>query len=198
MAKLLDKLSGEMNKLGYEKRSPKSRTWLKSQIKDLNGATSRRSLIQSRENMKPRSALGRMYFYYYDAKTKEKLPYWDRFPLTIPIEKYNDGFLGLNLHYLPPNYRLVLLDKLYDFTTNDKFNETTRMKLSYELLSGLTRLKEFSPCLKRYLFSHLKSQFIEVPADQWEIAIFLPVEQFVGATTAKVHRETRKELRGKK
>ena len=198
MAKLLDKLSGEMNKLGYEKRSPKSRTWLKSQIKDLNGATSRRSLIQSRENMKPRSALGRMYFYYYDAKTKDKLPYWDRFPLTIPIEKYNDGFLGLNLHYLPPNYRLVLLDKLYEFTTNDKFNETTRMKLSYELLSGLTRLKEFSPCLKRYLFSHLKSQFIEVPADQWEIAIFLPVEQFVGATTAKVHRETRKELRGKK
>jgi hypothetical protein len=136
-----------------------------------------------------------MYFYSYDPKTKETLPYYDRFPLVIPIEPYNDGFLGLNLHYLPPQLRLVLLDKLYNLLTDTSFDEFTRLKLSYSLLSSTSRYKEFQPCLKRYLFSHLRSRFIEVPADQWEIAIFLPTEQFVKASSAKVHRESRKQIR---
>jgi hypothetical protein len=192
MAKLLDRLSKEMNRMGFSQRTPKARTWLRSQMKNL--ANPRTALMRNKERHKVKSAVGRMYFYYYDPKTKDKLPYYDRFPLVIPIETYNDGFLGLNLHYLPPNLRLVLLDKLYDLLNNDSFDETTRFKMSYSLLSGATRYKEFKPCLKRYLFSHLRSNFIEVPADQWEIAVFLPVEQFVGATSTKVQKESKAKI----
>lgn len=192
MAKLLDRLSREMNKMGFMQRTPKARTWLKSQMKNL--ANPRQALMRNKDIHKVKSVVGRMYFYYYDPKTKDKLPYYDRFPLVIPIETYNDGFLGLNLHYLPPNLRLVLLDKLYDLLNNDTFDEKTRFAMSYSLLSGAAKYKEFKPCVKRYLFSHLRSNFIEVPADQWEIAVFLPVEQFVGASSAKVHKDSRAKI----
>lgn len=197
MAKLLDKLSKEMNSFGFSQRTPKSRNWLKSQLKNFSAtAGTRQSIIRDKENKRTKTVLGKMYFYYYDPKTKDTLPYYDRFPLVIPIEKYADGFLGLNLHYLPPNLRLILLDKLYDLLTNDRFDEKTRFRMTYSLLSGVGKYKEFKPCLKRYLFNHLRSQFIEVPADQWEIAVFLPVEQFVGAKKTKIYKESREIIRG--
>lgn len=197
MAKLLDKLSKEMNSFGVSQRTPKSRNWLRSQLKNFSAsAGTRQSIIRDKENKRTKTVLGKMYFYYYDPKTKDTLPYYDRFPLVIPIEKYADGFLGLNLHYLPPNLRLILLDKLYDLLTNDRFDEKTRFRMTYSLLSGVGKYKEFKPCLKRYLFNHLRSQFIEVPADQWEIAVFLPVEQFVGAKKTKIYKESREIIRG--
>ena len=56
--------------------------------------------------------LGGLYFFFYNPKLRDDLPYYDIFPLVIPIEKYHDGFLGLNLHYLPIRYRQLLIQKL--------------------------------------------------------------------------------------
>ena len=50
----------------------------------------------------PPLELGHMYMYEYDAKLKDKLPYFDRFPVVIIIERYETGFLGINFHYIPP------------------------------------------------------------------------------------------------
>jgi hypothetical protein len=58
-------------------------------------------------------------------------------------------------------------------------NEKTRLRLSYDLLAGTKAMKLAQPCIKRYLYSHVRSQFIEVTADEWEKAIALPVEMFV-------------------
>ena len=33
-----------------------------------------------------------MYTFFYDPKTKDKLPYYDRFPVVIINEIYPDGF----------------------------------------------------------------------------------------------------------
>lgn len=194
MAKLLDKLSREMTGLGLNQRTPPARAWLKTQIKNLSNP--RQAIMRNKKCQTTRCAIGRMYFYYYDPKTKDTLPYYDRFPLVIPIERYGDGFLGLNLHYLPPNLRLLLLDKLYDLLNNDCFDQSTKFRMSYSLLSNASRYKEFKPCIKRYLYSHLRSNFIEIPADQWEIAIFLPTEQFVKAKASKVHKESRAIIKG--
>ena len=131
-----------------------------------------------------------MYFYSYDPKLKQILPYYDRFPLIIPIEKYDDGFLGLNLHYLSTKQRLILLDKLYATLNNKKYDDTTKLKINYNILSHARRYKEFEPCVKRYLYSHLRSRIMEIPADDWEIGLFLPTEQFVKATATKVQRDS--------
>ena len=75
---------------------------------------------------------GFLYLFNYDPKTKEKLKYYDRFPLVIPIETYPDGFLGLNLHYIHPKHRLILLDKLSDTASNKKLDANTRLRISYD------------------------------------------------------------------
>jgi hypothetical protein len=178
-----------MNQAGVAQRTAKARTWLKNKISELRSVR-RNTIIQDKSRAATGFYPGRMYFYFYDPKMKKTLPYYDRFPLVIPVEKYKDGFLGLNLHYLPVKYRLILLDKLYDTLNNERYDDTTKMQLSYDLLAGAARYEEFKPCLKRYLTSHIASGLIEIEPSNWEIALFLPVEMFVGATKEQVHRES--------
>jgi hypothetical protein len=189
MANVLDRLSSQMNQAGVAQRTAKARTWLKNKISELRSVR-RNTIIQDKSRATTGFYPGRMYFYFYDPKMKKTLPYYDRFPLVIPVEKYKDGFLGLNLHYLPVKYRLILLDKLYDTLNNERYDDTTKMQLSYDLLAGAARYEEFKPCLKRYLTSHIASGLIEIEPSNWEIALFLPVEMFVGATKEQVHRES--------
>jgi hypothetical protein len=127
-------------------------------------------------------------------KTKEKMKYYDRFPLVIPIEKYKDGFLGLNLHYIHPKQRIILLDKLSATASNKSFDENTKLRISYAYLAAAAKAFEANPCIKRYLFSHVQSRFLEITANEWDIAVMLPVESFVGATTSKVYSDSRKKF----
>ena len=75
--------------------------------------------------------------FIYAPKFGKKLPYYDTFPLVLPIESYNDGFLGLNLHYLPIPLRIRLLDELSDFSNNTKFDESTFLRVSYKKVKGI-------------------------------------------------------------
>ena len=114
--------------------------------------------------------------------------------MVLPIEQYNDGFLGLNLHYIHPKQRIILLDKLSEYANNTKFDKTTKLRLSYDLLSRASKTFEAKPCIKRYLFNHVESRFLEITADEWDIAALLPVSFFVGATANKVYAESRKKF----
>ena len=121
---------------------------------------------------------GRMYFFMYNPKHKATLPYYDLFPLILPIQKFSDGFLGINFHYLYPKDRAILLDELKVFVNDRTLSEAARIRVSYNMMRGFTRFKRAKPCLKRYLTTYMKSQFIPVTPDEWGPALFLPVEQF--------------------
>ena len=192
MAKLIDRIKQSLAKEGLSTGTNNARNWLRAKVKDLNPST--RTLMGDRDRLKNNSTIGKMYFYFYDPKTKDTLPYYDRFPLVIPIESYKDGFLGLNLHYIHPKQRLILLDKLSETATNDKFDSKTKLRVSYSYLAGASRAFEATPCIKRYLYSHIQSRFLEISADEWDIAAMLPVETFVGATTSKVYADSRKKF----
>jgi hypothetical protein len=127
-----------------------------------------------------RSAIlpGFMYMFGYDAKHKDTLPYYDRFPLIFPFQVTADHFMGINLHYLPLQYRARLMDALYSITTNKKFDEKTRLRISYDLLNSSAKYRYFEPCVKKYLKSQLKTRFLLVPSAEWDIALFLPLERF--------------------
>jgi hypothetical protein len=192
MAKLIDRIKQSLAKEGYSTGTNNARNWLRAKVKELTPTS--RALMADRDRLKSNSTIGKMYFYFYDPKTKDTLPYYDRFPLVIPIESYKDGFLGLNLHYIHPKQRLILLDKLSETATNDKFDSKTKLKVSYSYLAGASRAFEATPCIKRYLYSHIQSRFLEISADEWDIAAMLPVETFVGATTSKVYADSRKKF----
>ena len=140
----------------------------------------RKNIVNNDQRGRDDTVIGRMYFFAYDAKHKDTLPMWDKFPLVFPIERYGDGFLGLNLHYLAESERSWLLKKLSQFANNAKFDRSTVLKLTYDLLSTTKRLASTTrPCIKRYLFDHCRSKFIEVLPEEWDKAINLPVAQFV-------------------
>jgi hypothetical protein len=96
------------------------------------------------------------------------------------MEEYTDGFLGLNIHYLNVNQRINLLGRLQDYATAKKYTERTRLQISYDLLSST---KSASAILgnttKRYLYSHVRSRLIEIPATEWDKAAQLSLELFI-------------------
>jgi len=192
MAKLLDRIKTSLAKEGLTPRTNASRAWLRAKVKDLKPTSDK--LMADRDRLKNKSMIGKMYFYFYDPKTKDSMPYYDRFPLVIPIERYNDGFLGLNLHYIHPKNRMVLLDKLSDTISNDTYDENTKLKINYRYLAAASKVFEATPCIKRYLFTQIESRFLEITADEWDIAALLPVESFVGASTSKVYADSRKKF----
>jgi len=137
---------------------------------------------------------GYMYAFKYDPKTKNDLPYYDTFPLIFPVRIDSDGFLGINFHYLPPVLRAKLMNALYSTLTNKKYDDTTKVKISYSILQSASKYRYFKPMLKKYLRSHVRSQFLEVQVNEWDIAIFLPTESFRKADTGRVWEESRKQI----
>ncbi len=137
---------------------------------------------------------GYMYAFKYDPKTKNDLPYYDTFPLIFPVRMDSDGFLGINFHYLPPVLRAKLMNALYSTLTNKKYDDTTKVKISYSILQSASKYRFFKPMLKKYLRSHVRSQFLEVQVNEWDIAIFLPTESFRKADTGRVWEDSRKKI----
>ena len=185
---LIDRIKESLARQGFEKRSREARNWLKAKIGALK--PTKGDLMRDKQRLREKSFIGRMYFYFYDPKTKDSLPYYDKFPLVIPIERYPDGFLGLNLHYIHPKQRIILLDKLSEIATDNNFDANTKLRISYDYLSRASRLYQAKPCIKRYLFSHVQSRFLEITADEWDIAALLPVESFMKADKSKVFADS--------
>ena len=149
---------------------------------------------KNKDRMMGRPLLGGMYMMLYDAKTKAKLPYYDRMPLIFPYRRVPGGFMGLNMHYIPLPSRARLMDALYDTANNSSYDETTRLKISYNILDKAAKYKEFRPCVKRYLTSQVQSKFMYVFPSEWDIALFLPTERFVGASKTSVWAESKRKI----
>ena len=194
MAGLFQKLEFEAFRKGITPRSKESRAWFMNKAKNLN--VSRSKLMKEDPiELRSRPAVGKMYMYFYDPKHKETLPYYDRFPLIIMVGPAPRGFMGLNLHYLPLAIRAKFLDALLDTINNERYDESTRFRLSYEMLKRASKLKAFRPCLKRYLSSHVRSRLAMVPAPEWEIATFLPTADFEKASSSEVYRDSKRKMR---
>lgn len=194
MSNLFQKLELEAFKKGITPRTAESRAWFRRKAAQL-GRINRNKLMQEDEvNLQNTFGRGGMFMYFYDPKHKETLPYYDRFPLTIPVERAPGGFKGLNLHYLPPVLRAKFLDSLLAITNNDKYNETTKFNLSMRTLKAASRFRYFKPCLKHYLTDHVRSRFALVSPTEWEIAVFLPTQDWAKRSASYVYSESRKAI----
>lgn len=165
----------------------KSKNWFQQQIAILNTKVINERKLFNEQKTVSKIIPGRLYMYYYDPKHKATLPYYDRFPLVFPYAMVDStSFIGLNMHYLPPFYRVQLMTRLMKFATNTKLDETTKIKYSWATIKGVSRFKLAEPCIKQYLRDHVKSTFIEIPANEWHTAMMLPVARFVKSSIARV------------
>lgn len=189
-------------------RTATAREWFRGKAQELSHVTARRIL---REEEKERfftgyPMIGRMYLYIYDPKhknDKKKLPYYDHYPIIFPIEYYEDGWLGLNLHYLPLTLRAKLMDAMYPKAVHgqvqwDQYN--THLNINYEVMQGLKGMakKYFSPTIKRYLASHVRSRLMLVYPVEWDVAAFLPLAEWSGATQKQVFEDAYDIVAGRK
>jgi hypothetical protein len=178
---IFDKIS---NKTGGVR---KSATWYRNAVASLGDRITARKLYnQGRINARP--SLGRLNLFFYDPKTKEKLPYYDTFPLVLPLEGFRGGFVGMNFHYLSPMIRFRLLNQLQGFATNSKFDSTTRLDVSYQRVAGLSRVKT---TIKKYLYSHVRSGFMRIDTQDAPTAVYLPVQQFRKRSASYVYGQSR-------
>lgn len=196
-AKIFDQLLVKGIKSGQmPARSSTAREWFRDKAQSLGKVSESSILRDSTERLKNRTTIGKMFFFMYDAKHKATLPYYDKFPLIFPVDRTPNGFTGLNFHYLPLQLRAQLMDALYDITNNDRYDETTKLKMSYGVLKGAEKFSLFRPTFKRYLNSQVRSRFIQIEPAEWDIALFLQTEQFIGASKTKVWADSKKIIKG--
>ena len=189
---LLDKLKTAIKTSTAGAKARAAGDWFKEKVKQAGASAKMKAVTPNqllRRQPDDNILLGKMFFYKYDPKFAKKLPYWDMYPLVFPFEKAPGGFYGLNLHYIPPRDRAVLMDNLNQYASNNKYDQTTRLELSYRLLKRYGRAV---PCVKRYLGDRIVSQTVRIDADEWEIAIFLPVERFQKASKGEVWKDSRR------
>ena len=193
MENIFDTLSDGLFDANISPRSQEARVWLEKKIATIGNRSINRKSIMRNEPIKTdaRPRPGQMYMFYYDPKTKAKLPYYDQFPLVILVDMSPTGFEGLNLHYLPIDLRQRLFYSLLNRASNKEFNESTYLRITYNTLKSLRSLKAYKPCYKRYLSNNIQGAIAKVPANEWENAVHLPTAMFRKATQAKVHAESR-------
>jgi hypothetical protein len=160
-------------------QSTRSQQWFKS----------RSTSIVSRTTVST-PVVGSMQFFNYMPKHKDTLPYYDTFPLVIVVDILDDGFTGLNMHYLPPLERAKLMDALYQITDTGK----DVLSLSYRLLKSTSRLRSFRPCYKRYLNKYIRSNTMTIQRDDWNAVLFLPLARFEKASVSVVHADSLKKI----
>jgi hypothetical protein len=198
---LLTTLSEEKAELNYQTNSRESYKWLMQKIGTLRSpaVASARMTKETHRFVKPsdrqKFLMGGLYFFVYDPKGKAELPYYDRFPLVIPLKRTPDGFIGLNLHYLPLRYRINFLKKLLPLAIYNDEDEIKRLRVTYPILDASSKYKEFRPCIKQYLYSHVKSRILSIEHNEWDIATFLPIYQFKKAKPQEVWQDSVNEIR---
>ena len=117
--------------------------------------------------------------FVYSPKGRNKLPYFDTFPLVLPLKSMDEGFLGLNFHYLPYALRSRLLDAAGGDNLSVDAVENNRLT---------------KPCLKRYLFGYTRSKFRKIDAEDNLTAIMLPVQRFKKASATEVWSDSRRMI----
>ena len=162
---------------GSEKRSL---SWYRRQVKsiaknytldllksDENYDASATPDFQDTNELRNEVRIGHLYLFEY--KATSKTPFHDTFPLVYVIDRQADHFIGANLHYINPKSRYSVIDNLIN---NDY-------------------LKVSPNSIHKYLSNNVSGYFLDLGKDEWDTAIFLPIENFIITKSKKSYSKKR-------
>ena len=168
----------------------RSATWYRSQVNRIASGKTAGQLFREGK-LQGRPSVGRLNLFGYNPKLRAKLPYYDIFPLVLPLEPTKGGFMGMNFHYLPPLLRFRLLERMQARASDRRFDSKTRFEVAYD---DVKNIKIVKPTIKKYLYAYVQTGFLRINADDAAVAIYLPVQRFKKAPEATVYADSRKFL----
>jgi hypothetical protein len=172
-------------------------SWFQNNVRKValsHAMTPQRFMADNRTQLVTTFKPGQMLMFAYDAKHKAALPYWDRYPLIFPFSVQRQHVTALNLHYLHPRLRLILLDKLLPYMNSHTLTDKSRLLISWKLLSNFSKFPQVAPCVKMYLRNHMRSRFLLIDPLDWTSAIFLPLEKFGNVRPEEVWGDSRQVI----
>lgn len=195
MSQLVDSLEQKFReKTNYKRHTDQSRTWFRQQARKIGARARTSQLARDRDRFLAKPRIGQLLFWNYDPKLKNELPYYDRYPMAFIVSADSEGFLGLNMHYLPPVARQALFKELLKLRSNKRYRDNTRLdRITWRTIKGFSNFGLAKAAVKRYKWTHVRSKFIKIPAQEWEIAVFLPFERFEKAGTRKVWNDSKQK-----
>lgn len=177
----------------YRIRSEEALKWYQEQMRSVS-INSREFYRTSGLKKTRRILTGRFYTYYYEPKYADTLPYYDIFPVVLILAHDSNSFMGLNFHYIPPRYRVLLLKELYEYATKDSEDAddmTTYIRISYDILKAAKKFRWAKPCLKKYRLDHMIGPALEVTPDHWDSVAMLPLAKFKKQNIRLVYQDSR-------
>lgn len=191
MANILEQID-QIGKASKNEIKPAS--WYKDQIRQLGLNTIDTQRLMKEGKLTSRALPGFMYLFKYDPKDKN-IPYYDMFPLVIPFRRVNEGFIGINFHYLPFPIRLNILKEFEKYASDKNLNERTRVRLNYRLIETSRVFRFVNPAIRRYSNQQLRTRLLNIPFNDWQVASQLPVQKFRKATMETAIRDSIKKFR---
>jgi len=138
-------------------RSMASKYTLKKVMRQEKVETALKDKLQDDNELRNETRVGHLYLFEYKA-TSKRIPFYDKFPLVYVLSREGDHFYGVNLHYMSPKARLKIVKDI-----KDKKYVNVPQKI-----------------IHKYLYSGVKkTRFLDLGQEEWETAIFLPIEDFV-------------------
>ncbi|CAL9998302.1 DNA end protector [Vibrio phage K567] len=165
---LLQSFKAQVHEMGRQpvaKNQRKSIAWFKKRVHDA---------IRSKKVQVPHK--GNMYVFAYDAKTKAKLPYWDKFPCVVCLGVSKGYMLGLNLHYIPPKEREKFMERILRYANTKTVSNKTKLIIDWGRVKNMKFSKHM---VKLYILKRVKGSLEEVKPADWFNVIHMPLQQFV-------------------
>jgi hypothetical protein len=181
---------------GINVTSPKATEWLRKNLTNI-GTVNPLSIINTSgtEGSIVQFTPGKLYLFGYNPKTKNELPYYDSFPMILLLDYTENGFIGLNFHYLYPIDRQMFFNKLVRYVNDTKFdkNPDAYLNVSYANIK-IAKNSYYKPTIKRYYYKNIVTKITEIPPIYWKFMLFLPLERFQKEVKESVWKESRRKI----
>jgi len=184
--KIINKLQKDKPK--FNKKSKEALLWYKKKVESLIRGKKNPQTIYEQNSKTPLRVEGQLLTFIYDAKGKKELPYFDKHPLCLVLSLNGSGFTGLNFHYLSPLDRAIFMDSLYKYFVAGEDGGV--VAIDYQMLvRGRGKFKFHAACIKQYRYDCMSSSVSIISPDLWDLALFIPSENFVSFTGNSTNRD---------